>query len=157
MQNKTFTTIFLLFVWLVWAQNPTFAQNPYTWENFKIKFSLPDGYKIVENTAEKFEGNAPGIASFGIYPFKDAKLTEADLKEYASSIAKQAGMDMGSAVVDLIEFNGFKGGYAEGKVQGVSVIVLGLINPSSDVNFFVQVVYTDADAAIRFIRSIESL
>ncbi|MCS6834100.1 MAG: hypothetical protein NZ521_11040, partial [Flammeovirgaceae bacterium] len=56
-----------------------------------------------------------------------------------------------------IEFNGFKGRYAEGTIEGVPSFFCCILDPDSDNNFIITIVHNNTDAAIKLMKSIKKM
>jgi hypothetical protein len=92
---------------------------------------------------KNFSADGDGM-SVSIFPFNDATIDDHDITAYTIAAAAALNLD-GIDDINLIEINGFKGGYTEGVQNGVKVFIMGLINPDSDVNFFVLISFSDGD------------
>jgi hypothetical protein len=132
------------------------AQTSYTWDSYGLEFTVPAGFKVTASSGEKFEGEAARskITLFGLYPIKDASLTIDNTQEAVQLMATEAGMSKRGMASDYIEFNGFKGYYAEGTIQGINTFFAIMIDEDSDTNFIVTVMHDNTDAAIKIVKSI---
>jgi len=120
-----------------------YAQQEYTWDDYGIAFTLSDDFDELENNEEEFSAHGYGI-ELSIFPFADESIDEMDITTFTMSIA--ASLELSEIEdINIIELNGFKGGYAEGSLGGVSVFVMGLIDPDSDTNFFVLIGFENTD------------
>jgi hypothetical protein len=82
--------------------------------------------------------------SISIFPFNDESIDDADITAY--TIEAAAAMELDAVDdVSLININGFKGGYAEVVSDGEKVFIMGLIDPDSEVNFFIIISFADGD------------
>ena len=130
------------------------AQTDYTWESYGLSFTVPAGFSETANTDEKFEGKSDKakIHLFGIYPINDANVTEDNLLEALIEMAAASGLNVEDA--DEIEFNGFKGLYAEGEIEGIPTFFACMLDPNGELNFIVSIVHNNADAATNIMKSI---
>jgi len=133
---------FLLFAMVAFVQNLSSQQN-YTWSEFGLSFTLADDFKEEVNDASEFSAVGDGM-NMAILPFKNADVDHEDIAAYTLAIA--SSLDLGRIDdVNVIEFNGFQGGYAEGAKDGAKIFIMGLIDPGSDTNFFVLITFLDQD------------
>lgn len=130
------------------------AQTDYTWEGYGLAFTVPDGFAETTSTDDKFEGksDAAKIHLLGLYPISDANVTEDNLLEALIEMAAASGLNVEDA--DKIEFNGFKGLYAEGEIEGVPTFFACMLDPNGELNFIVTIVHNNAEAAIAIMKSI---
>lgn len=135
------------------------AQTVYEWDDFGLKFTVPPGFKETANNDEKFEGESARakITLFGLYPLADENVTEQNTMQAVKAMAAEAGMDKSTLETGKIEFNGFKGAYAEGTINGHEAFFAVMLDPESDLNFIVSVIHDNADAAIALVKSIKKM
>jgi hypothetical protein len=133
------------------------AQTEYSWDSYGLEFTVPAGFQEISSTGEKFEGKAEraGILLFGLYPIEDNTLMVKDMKDLAYKIAEDTEMDIDDS--NDLEFNGFKGYYVEGTLNGVDTFFACMLDPEGDLNFIITVMHRDAQAAIKLIKSIHKL
>jgi hypothetical protein len=136
------------------------AQHEYTWEEYGISFSLADDFKETVNNIEEFSATGDGM-EMSIIPFKDGSIDDNDITTYTMSVAASLKLDK-IEDISTIDINGFKGGYAEGVQDGAKIFIMGLIDPDSETNFFVMIVFQDKDQnaideAINICKSIHKL
>jgi hypothetical protein len=139
---------------------PAFAQDEYTWEDYDLQFTLPANFELTASSGEEFTAEGEGM-SFSIIPFDNESIDASDITSYTIEIAASLGLD-GIDDVDLIDINGFAGGYVEGNQDGVTLFMMGLIDPDSDTNFFVIIAFEEGDEnaidlAIDICRSIQKM
>lgn len=140
--------------------NTTYAQQYYKWEEYGITFSLADDFKEVVNNIDEFSAVGDGM-EMSIIPFADETIDDNDITAYTIAIAASLELDIIDDI-NVININGFKGGYAEGVSQGEKIFLMGLIDPNSDTNFFVIITFLDQDQnaideAIEICRSFQKL
>ena len=135
--------LLLLIVFGVSITNHISAQQEYSWEEYGIGFSLADDFKETVNSMEEFSAVGDGM-ELSIIPFKDNSIDDSDINAYTMSIAASLKLEKIDDI-STIEINGFKGGYAEGVQNGVKIFVMGLIEPNSETNFFVMIVFQEND------------
>jgi len=136
------------------------AQQEYTWDYYGIGFTLADDFIETTNTEEEFSADGDGM-SFSIIPFKDASVSDNDISVYTISIAASLNLEVIDDV-NIIALKNFKGGYVEGMLDGTRVFLMGLIDPSSETNFFVIITFADddevaVDEAIRMVQSFRKM
>lgn len=158
-KTKTMKQFFIVFSMVALMQTLSAQQN-YTWSEYGLSFSLADDFKEEVNNAEEFSAAGDGM-NMAIIPFKDADFDDADITAFTLAIA--ASMDLGRIDdVNVIDINGFQGGYAEGEKDGAKIFIMGLIDPDSETNFFVLITFMDQDAnatqeAINICQSIHKM
>lgn len=119
------------------------SQQEYTWDEYNLAFTLADDFEEDVNNAEEFSAYGEGMG-LSIFPFNDDSINEDDITTYTMSIA--ASLELSELHdISVIELNGFKGGYAEGELDGVRVFLMGLIDPDSESNFFVLIGFDNYD------------
>jgi hypothetical protein len=111
------------------------AQKVFEWAEYGLAFDLADDFQETVNTGEEFSAKGDGM-SVSIFPFQDATIDDADITAYTIAAAAALNLDAVDDV-NFININGFKGGYAEVVSEGNKVFIMGLIDPDSDVNFFI--------------------
>ncbi len=140
--------------------NSSYAQQYYTWDEYGISFSLADDFKEVVNNIEEFSAVGDGM-EMSIIPFADETVSTDDITVYTMAVAASLNLDKFDDI-NTIQLNGFEGGYAEGVIQGEKIFLMGLIDPKSDVNFFVIITFLDNDQnaieeAIEICRSFQKI
>ena len=138
----------------------TNAQQNYSWEEYGISFTLADDFNETVNSMEEFSATGDGM-QISIIPFKDNSIDDSDITAYTLAVAESLNLERIDAV-NTIDVNGFKGGYAEGAQNGAKIFVMGLIDPESETNFFVMIVFQDDDTnaveeAINICKSIKKI
>ncbi|MCG8526546.1 MAG: hypothetical protein MI748_09220 [Opitutales bacterium] len=147
----------LLLLLLIFVSHALFADVEYEWEDYYLAFTLPNDFEVVQNDGEAFyaEGDA---MEFGLFPFADPDLDTSDIAYFTLAIAELVELDDVDEV-ELVELNGLEGAFVEGQKNGIRLILLGLIDPESDTNFFATIEFYDdddiaVDAAVEIIESI---
>lgn len=136
-------TSFILFISAFLFLQNVDAQQVYTWDEYGISFTLADDFKETVNTIDEFSASGDGM-ELAIIPFKDESIDDTDINAYTMSIAASLNLQR-IEDVSVIDINGFKGGYAEGVLDGAKIFIMGLIDPTSDTNFFVIITFLDKD------------
>jgi hypothetical protein len=137
---KTFTIILSLLFSLTASMT---AQQVYEWEEYGLSFDLADDFKETVNTESEFTAVGDGMI-VSIHPFADADIDDADITAFTIAAASNLSIDQVTDI-DMISLNGFKGGYTEVVSDGHKVFIMGLIDPNSDVNFFIVITFADGD------------
>ncbi len=129
------------------------------WEAYQLYFELPEDFVVTENDSEGFyaEGDA---MEFGIFPFADANIDTSDIAYFTLELAAELDLDNYDDADVIEDLNGLEGAYVEGEIDGVRVVLLGIIDPETDTNFFALIKFYDDDevaeeAAFDIIMSIE--
>jgi len=153
------TSLILFFATFVLVKS-TVAQQVYTWDEYGISFTLADDFKETVNNIEEFSASGDGM-ELAIIPFKDETISDSDINTYTMSIASSLKLQRVDDI-SVIDINGFKGGYAEGVLDGAKIFIMGLIDPDSATNFFVIITFLDQDEnataeAVNICKSIKKL
>lgn len=136
-------TSFILFISAFLFLQSANAQQVYNWDEYGISFTLADDFKETVNNIEEFSASGDGM-ELVIIPFKDETIDDTDINAYTMSIAASLKLQRVDDI-NTIDINGFKGGYAEGVLDGAKIFIMGLIDPTSDTNFFVIITFLDQD------------
>lgn len=136
------------------------SQLDYTWEEYGISFTLAEDFRETVNNIDEFSAVGDGM-DMSIIPFKDGSIDDTDISAYTMSIAAELKLQRIDDI-SVIDVNGFKGGYAEGALDGARIFIMGLIDPTSDTNFFVIITFLDDDGnaseeAVNICKSIKKL
>ncbi len=114
----------------------------WTWDTYGLSFSVPGKMKIETNTADEFGANlANDLLHLYIFPWEDDQLNKETLNSEVKKLVKSLGY-RGASLVEL-ELNGFEGGYIIAEKDGVTTIVVGLLDPDTSTNFYALIVYGD--------------
>ncbi|HNR06695.1 MAG TPA: hypothetical protein PKM27_05210 [Saprospiraceae bacterium] len=114
--------------------------TPWTWDTYGLAFKAPSNMIVETNNGEEFGAKLKNdLLHLYIFPWKDAELTTGSLNAEVEALAESLGYE-GSEVVEL-ELNSFEGSYVIGKKDEVTSIILGLLDPESENNFYVLIVY----------------
>ncbi len=117
------------------------------WDKYGITFKAPTGFDIKKNTDKVFTCSGLNF-TVTIKPYKDASLKANDAanKAYADLNATDMEID----VDEKVKLNGFEGYkiLGSGKQNGKKLLfaALGAIDPDSDVNFSVNILFWDDPA-----------
>lgn len=157
--NHLVLPIRLAFILFFLACTSVTAQQyyDYEWSDYNITFSLAEDFKEVTNNGSEFTAVGDGM-EFGIFPFSDATISDADISDYTASLAESIHMkEIDDARV--LSINGLEGALVEGYKDGDRIVLLGFIDPNTDTNFFATITFGDndrvaEDEAIYMIKSI---
>lgn len=144
----------LLFVSLT---NVAFAQKKWTWKSYGMTLTLPADFKVTKNVADEFLATN-NFTEFKLYPFKDASVTAANIKEATVEAFSELGATEPEG--DEFDFNGFEGAIVTGKLEGKQIIFCGFIDPKSSTNFFATLVLSDEageDEAVKILKTIKKI
>jgi len=138
-------SVLMVLVLLAFSSFTAFAQGftNWNWKTYGVKFSAPSEFKVQTNTSEEFTAKLSNdLLHLSIIPWKDASLTSETLKSSVRELCAEMGYtarEIGT-VYDL-DLNGLEGSYAIVSKDGVTLIVEGLLDPSSETNFYAIIVY----------------
>ncbi|GAB4339652.1 MAG: hypothetical protein OHK0038_18890 [Flammeovirgaceae bacterium] len=157
MKKSIFASFVAVFMLLISTQIQAQALEQWTWKDYNLSFSIPKGFKVETSTGKEFSGKCESskIHFFSITPYQDSKVTEENLKEAIGIMAKEAKMRVSET--KHIEFNGFKGYYAEGTIEGLPAFFCCILNPNDDNNFIITILHENTDAAVKVIKSIKPM
>lgn len=137
-------SIFLMGATAIFAQDMIDME----WSNYNIAFQIPSDFKERECTDTLYSG-ATGKFSLTISPWKDANVTEIDVakKGYDTYTATTNKQKLDEGEMPDMEESGFKAYYIVGSGtqtnKALYFIVVGVINPNSDVNFYARFAWWD--------------
>ena len=112
--------------------------------------------KVTVNSADEFGAKLDNdLLHLAIFPWEDDQLTKETLNAEVKKLVKSLGY-RGAALVEL-ELNGFEGGYIIAEKDGVTTIVVCLLDPESATNFYALIIYGPGyeDAALTIANSFE--
>ena len=126
------------------------------WEHYKIQVTVPDDFKIAENTENEFKMTGDGMELTMVLFEQNVSIDELD------EAVRKGAENMKLEAVDQeqeMDSNGFKGYYVEGILTGNRVMYAGLMDPTSHTNFFLTITFDDKDKtaeadALRILSSI---
>jgi len=141
---------FLLTVLLIVAVSGVFAQmKPYSWASYKIKFKVPENFKVDEATATKWVGHNSTI-TLSIYPRKSEQLSPEAMKTSLYNWTVENGvknMDEGTEI-DPEKLNRYSGFLFEGTVDDFSVETILISDPDYPaINFYIFIHYKPGNEA----------
>ncbi|MEK7257456.1 MAG: hypothetical protein AAB316_22060 [Bacteroidota bacterium] len=118
-----------------------FAQKEMHWDTHGVGFSVPSNFKEETNNAEEYTASNDNLF-LSIFPIQDETLTEGDLAQAVIEMATGLEYDLVDEV-DQIEIDDFTGYYVSGKKDGVSAVLMALMDVESSTNLLVVIVYND--------------
>lgn len=131
---------FLLFTFILSSFTLT-AQRDYHWDTYGIGFSIPGSMQIDANSAAGFEASNNDIY-LGIFPFDDENIDSDHLYNSTIEIATELQYDSIEDGGEL-EIDDFEGYYVIGQKDGISALVVTLLDTESETNVFVVVAFAD--------------
>ncbi|GAB3756908.1 hypothetical protein [Spirosoma pomorum] len=121
----------------------TVDQN-YVWETYKLQVTVPEDFKVLKNTNEEFELEGDGMTiAFDTF---EQNVSADELGEATTEAAAALKMENIREQQD-IQPNGLEGRYVEGRIGEDRVILAGMLDPESNVNFFVAITFDNEDDA----------
>ncbi len=137
--------LFLLVAFVSIASMSVNAQTMTTWnwKTYGISFKAPSDFKVQTNTKDEFTAKLSNdLLHLSIIPWRDATLTTATLKSSVRELCTEMGYTSREiGTITDIQLNGLEGCYAIVSKDGVTLIVEGLLDPSSETNFYAIIVY----------------
>ncbi len=133
------------------------AQTEWTWESYGVKITLPQDFKVTQNTDNEFSASGRGMEFYMFIFEQDISLEE--MGDATLQAAAEAELDELDDIVD-ISTRSFKGKMVEGYKDGARAVFAGLINPNNHTNFFVLIMFDDNDVnaenkAVAILKSIK--
>lgn len=120
---------------------PLTAQVEMVWDTHGLGFKVPRGFVIETNNAEEFSASNDDIW-LTIAPFQNENVDEDDLADAVVDMAKEMDYDLVTDA-DALELHDFVGYYVRGVKDGVSAIVMALLDTESSTNLIVVIAYSD--------------
>ncbi len=117
------------------------AQVDMVWDNHGIGFKVPRGFVVKTNNDSEFTATNNEVW-VTILPFQDEKVTEDDLADGLVEMATGLDYDLVTDA-DELELDDFVGFYVRGVKDGVSAILIGLLDTESSTNLFVVIAHTE--------------
>lgn len=143
---RTNSIKFLLFLGLLLAAlvpESATAQKSYVWEDYKLQITVPSDFRIRKNTSETFEMKGDGMEL--IMEIVEEDITLEDLEEATIAGAEEMELDEVDEATS-VSSNGLKGYYVEGFKDGSRIMFAGMLDPRTQTNFFIAIVFDDEDA-----------
>ncbi len=138
---------------------PSHAQKTYVWEDYKLQITVPSDFRVKKNTSETFEMKGDGMDL--IVELVEEDITLDDLEEATVAGAEEMELDEIDEAKS-VSSNGLKGFYVEGFKEGSRIMFAGMLDPRTQTNFFIAIVFDDNDAqaeedAIGILNSLKRL
>ncbi len=119
-----------------------FAQKNYVWEKYKIQVTVPNDFRVKNNTNTDFDMKGDGMElSMTIFEKNVAIDDLDDAAVEGAKAMKLQEIDMAHKV----SVNEFQGYYVEGFKDGNRVMFACLGDPNSHTNFFIIITFDDDD------------
>lgn len=161
MMKKMTQKMIALILFMGMAIGPVLAQTTeYTWDTYKMKFSVPSSFTVDQNDAKVFDaGNSDMHLS--IYPRKGENLSaEGMITSLDSWVTDNNVTGKSEMNVITTELNGYWGVYQEGTANGWPVFLALLVDPDyPDISLYVWISYRQAnlDAAVDMLMSFKPM
>ncbi|TDB67340.1 amidohydrolase family protein [Arundinibacter roseus] len=135
------------------------AQSTFQWEDYRLEITVPDDFKVNKNTSETFEMSGEGMEL--IMEIVEEDITLEDLEEATVAGAEEMELDEIDEAT-AVSSNGLKGFYVEGVKDGSRIMFAGMLDPRTQTNFFIAIVFDDEDKqaekdAIKILNSIKRM
>jgi hypothetical protein len=118
------------------------ADKNCVWETYKLQVTVPDDFNVLKNTNEEFELEGDGMSiAFDTF---EQNVSADDLGEATNEAAAALKME-NIREQQEIKPNGLEGQYVEGRIGEDRVILAGMLDPESNVNFFVAITFDNED------------
>jgi hypothetical protein len=129
------------------------AQVDMVWDTHGVGFKVPRGFVIKTNNQNEFSASNDDIW-LTIAPVQDENVTEDDLADAVVEMAKEMDYDLVTDA-DKLEIDDFVGYYVRGTKNGVTALVMALLDTESSTNLLVVIGYNDdsEDAALMIANS----
>lgn len=116
------------------------AQQTFTWKQYGLSFKVPSNFKVVENTAESFEAESTNI-HLAIEVMDYEGISADTMGEMLGELANE--MNMKSPEIGELMLTTLAGAYIEGKVDGVNVCLVLLMDTDSNIALLASVTYAN--------------
>ncbi|HOY32105.1 MAG TPA: hypothetical protein PKW80_09520 [Bacteroidales bacterium] len=123
---KFFAAMLLIF----FVSGVSAQMKSYSWASYKMKFKVPENFKVDEATGTKWIGHNSTI-TLSIYPRKNDQVSQSDLKTALYNWTVENGVkniDEGTEI-DPQKLNRYEGFLYEGKTDDFSVETLLISDP----------------------------
>jgi hypothetical protein len=138
LKTKVMKIKFLFTAFLILAVSIVSAQSleSWTWDTYKMKFKVPNNFKVSDNDATKFSaGN--GNLHLTIYPRKDEELTYETMQSALRKWARSNNVNYEGEVKYMKSLNEYWGVYIDGTgSNGLPTSLLLLVDPDYTTNSF---------------------
>jgi len=136
-------SVLLLFTFALSATGVFAQMKPYSWDSYKIKFKVPENFKVDQATANTWIGHNSSI-TLSIYPRKGENLSGDNLKTALQNWTVSNGVkniDEGTEI-DPEKLNRYSGYLFEGVVDDYSVETMILKDPDYPlITFYIFIHY----------------
>ena len=119
------------------------ADKTFYWDDYNIQITVPDDFKIVEDTPTEFEMKGDGM-ELAMSIFNDKNVGIADMDEATVAAAKEMKLQQIDEE-EAFKNADFEGYYVEGYKDGSRVMFAGVIDTASRTNFFIVIIFDDKD------------
>lgn len=134
--------LLFLVVALTSFNNEAKAQKVFEWKDYKLQITVPNDFRIRKNTSETFEMKGEGMEL--IMNIVEEDITLEDLEEATIAGADEMELDEIDEATE-VSSNGLKGYYVEGVKDGSRIMFAGMLDPRTQTNFFIAIVFADDD------------
>jgi hypothetical protein len=118
------------------------ADKNCVWETYKLQITVPDDFSVLKNTNEEFELEGDGMSiAFDTF---EQNVSADELGEATNEAAAALKMENVREQQE-IKPNGLEGHYVEGRIGEDRIILAGMLDPESNVNFFVAITFDNED------------
>jgi hypothetical protein len=118
------------------------ADKNCVWETYKLQVTVPDDFSVLKNTNEEFELEGDGMSiAFDTF---EQNVSADELGEATNEAAAALKMENVREQQE-IKPNGLEGHYVEGRIGEDRIILAGMLDPESSVNFFVAITFDNED------------
>ena len=134
-------SLFLMLV-LTSFSNDAKAQKVFLWKDYKLQITVPNDFRMRTNTSESFEMKGDGMEL--IMNIVEEDITLEDLEEATIAGADEMELDEVDEATE-VNSNGLQGYYVEGYKDGSRIMFAGMLDPRTQTNFFIAIVFADDD------------
>lgn len=118
------------------------ADKTFVWKKYKLQITVPDDFRVSKNTDNDFEMKGDGMELM-MHIFEE-DIAAGDMDEAVIEGANAMKLQEIDAE-HQIEGDGLDGYYVEGYKDGHRVMFAGMIDPKSQTNFFLVIIFDDKD------------
>ncbi len=118
----------------------------YTWDEYKIKFELPERFEVTKNTLEALEAKGKEV-TFGLYPLSDkTKFADGQMADFLSDMSKNKYGLSEVEEMEEVELDEMTGGFVIGVKGEKTFAILAAKDPLTTTKFYAVVSFaTDND------------
>lgn len=137
------------------TSSSTTKMKPWDWKDFRMKFQIPEDFKVTQSDATTFIAENGNI-NLSIYPRKGEQLTHETMESSLITWAEGNNVTDYEQANFMANLNGYEGYYIDGKVGDFPTSLLLLSNPKSPENslyIWLSYAQSEFETAVEILKS----